>query len=322
MPYSIYKKLGGEELKPTSISLQFADQNIKFPRRIVEDVIIKIGKLYLLADFIILYMEKDKKMPIILGKPFLASDRTLIDVQEGKLAFRINDEIVTFNVFDLVKLLSIYEDVMSINLIDDLVDDCCRYKLVKSPLQRILMNPSDVVQEDEEIVQCFHHLKNNVQMHESKEGNNSEGTRKDDFPLSFIDQSLRGWPEFDREVVDQKRVENVVVDHLSRIEDSKLVRKYEKAIVEEASIEKLIKVKESISWYADIANYIVAKVMPSKLNANEATMEHKEWHLKCYKVIYIGQAFSRIQGILYLNVMNAKRSIIFHEDKKCPSMGL
>ena len=80
MPYSVFKKLGLGECKPTSVSLQLADRSITYPRGIVEDVLVKVDKFFLLADFINLDMEGDQEISLILGRPFLATGEALIDV--------------------------------------------------------------------------------------------------------------------------------------------------------------------------------------------------------------------------------------------------
>ena len=85
MPLSIFRKLGLGEVKPTTVSLQLADRSIKHPRGIIEDVLVKVDKFIFPADFIVLDMEEDKDVPLILGRPFLATGRTLIDVHQGKL---------------------------------------------------------------------------------------------------------------------------------------------------------------------------------------------------------------------------------------------
>ncbi|KAL0439143.1 UNVERIFIED_CONTAM: hypothetical protein Slati_2397300 [Sesamum latifolium] len=105
MPYSIFEKLGMHELTPSIITLQLADRSIKYPRGIVEDVLVKVGKFIIPVDFIVLDMEEDKNMPLILGRPFLATSRALIDVQKGQLTLRVNDEHVVFNVFKPMKYL-------------------------------------------------------------------------------------------------------------------------------------------------------------------------------------------------------------------------
>ena len=79
----MYQQLGLGELKLTSIVLQLADRSIKKPRGIMDDVIIKVDKLYYPVDFIVLNTEPvpypDKQVPIILGCPFLATANACIN---------------------------------------------------------------------------------------------------------------------------------------------------------------------------------------------------------------------------------------------------
>ncbi|XP_068648802.1 uncharacterized protein [Aristolochia californica] len=82
MPFFVCRKLGLGEMKQTTISLQLADQSIKYPHGIIEDVLVKVDKFIFPADFVVLDMEKDEEVPLILGRPFLATGRALIDVQK------------------------------------------------------------------------------------------------------------------------------------------------------------------------------------------------------------------------------------------------
>ncbi|KAA3483356.1 Retrovirus-related Pol polyprotein from transposon opus [Gossypium australe] len=45
------------------------------------------------------------KVPNILGRPFLATGRMLIDVQKAELSLIVHNDIVTFNVFNTIKSL-------------------------------------------------------------------------------------------------------------------------------------------------------------------------------------------------------------------------
>ncbi|CAL1411814.1 unnamed protein product [Linum trigynum] len=102
MPYSVYKKLGlGDVLKPTRITLQLTDRSVKIPKGVVENVLVKVGKFILPTDFVILEMEEDQGVPLILGRPFLATGDALIDVGRGKLTFRVGKEEEIFNVFQV-----------------------------------------------------------------------------------------------------------------------------------------------------------------------------------------------------------------------------
>ena len=68
--YLFFRKLILGEEMPTTVSLQLADRHIKYPEKVIEYILVKVDKLYLPADFIILDMEEDRKVPIILGIPF------------------------------------------------------------------------------------------------------------------------------------------------------------------------------------------------------------------------------------------------------------
>ena len=70
---------------------------------VIEDVLVKVDKFIFLADFIVLDMEEDKEIPITLGRPFLATGRAMIDVQQGKLKLRVQDDEVKFNVYEAVR---------------------------------------------------------------------------------------------------------------------------------------------------------------------------------------------------------------------------
>ena len=54
LPYSVYKQLGLGELKPTNNTLSLADRSVKIPKGIVEDVLVKVDKLYYPVDFVVL----------------------------------------------------------------------------------------------------------------------------------------------------------------------------------------------------------------------------------------------------------------------------
>ncbi|XP_010248183.1 PREDICTED: uncharacterized protein LOC104591089, partial [Nelumbo nucifera] len=125
MPYSIFKRLGLHELTSTTITLQLADRSIKYPRGIVEDVLVKVGNFIIPTDFIVLDMEEDRSMPLILGRPFLATGNALIDVQKGQLTLRINVEEMIFNVFQTLKYPNTKEH--EIYVMEDEVEEAMNY---------------------------------------------------------------------------------------------------------------------------------------------------------------------------------------------------
>ena len=86
------------------VMLQLIDRSIKCPRSILEDVLTKVDKFIFLEDFIVLDMEEDKEILIILWCPFLAIGKALINVQKGKLTIKVQDQLVTFYVFQAMKI--------------------------------------------------------------------------------------------------------------------------------------------------------------------------------------------------------------------------
>ena len=87
LPYFVYKQLGLGELMPTSINLSLADRSVKIPRGMIEDVLVQVDKFYYLVDFVVLDTDPVAKgtnyVPIILGRPFLATSNAIISCRNG-----------------------------------------------------------------------------------------------------------------------------------------------------------------------------------------------------------------------------------------------
>nr|GFA99979.1 reverse transcriptase domain-containing protein [Tanacetum cinerariifolium] len=77
---SVWKKLGLPDLIPTQMTLELANRAICAPDGIARDVFVPVGKFTFLADFVVVDYERDPRVPLILGRPFLRTARALIDV--------------------------------------------------------------------------------------------------------------------------------------------------------------------------------------------------------------------------------------------------
>ncbi|KAI3813801.1 hypothetical protein L1987_18536 [Smallanthus sonchifolius] len=121
MPYSIYEQLDLEDPKPTRMSISLVDRSVKYPRGIVENLLVKIDKFVFPMDFVILDMEVDNRFPLILGRPFLHTTKALIDVFDGKLTLYVGDESVTFDAMKPVKGHA--EKSNSVCMIDAVIGD-------------------------------------------------------------------------------------------------------------------------------------------------------------------------------------------------------
>ncbi|GJS74269.1 DNA-directed DNA polymerase [Tanacetum coccineum] len=141
MPYTMYDKLGLGEPKPTRMSLELADRSIQYPRGIAENVLIKIDKFILPIDFVILDMREDSKILIILGIPFLATARAMIDVFNKKITLRVGNEEVIFDVDQSIKIPPVEDDeCYGIDFLDTTIHSKTHELLEDNQLDSFLVN--------------------------------------------------------------------------------------------------------------------------------------------------------------------------------------
>ncbi|GKF30172.1 reverse transcriptase domain-containing protein [Tanacetum coccineum] len=126
MPLSVWKKLSLPELTPTCMTIELADRSITQPIGIAKDVDVKVGKFQFSADFVVVNFDADPRVPLILGRSFLKTERALIDVYEGELTLRVGKEAVTFNLNQTSRYSSNYDD-MTTNRIDVIEVACDEY---------------------------------------------------------------------------------------------------------------------------------------------------------------------------------------------------
>nr|GFC40348.1 reverse transcriptase domain-containing protein [Tanacetum cinerariifolium] len=122
MPLSIWKKLRLPTLNDTKMVLELADRTISKPTGVAENVFVKVGKFYFPVDFIILDFVIDPRVPLILGRPFLSTAHALIDVYEGEITLRHDDQSLTLKCGDTPSIF--YNNLESLNKVD-LIDATC-----------------------------------------------------------------------------------------------------------------------------------------------------------------------------------------------------
>ncbi|XP_070008353.1 uncharacterized protein [Nicotiana sylvestris] len=123
MPYLVFKTLGMGQPRPTSKRLKMVDLTMKRPLGVIEDVLIRVDTLILLTDFVILDCEADYEVLIILGRPFLATGKTLCDVEAGELTFRVGDEKMVFHVCKSMRQPNSNEVCSFVDLVTDVIVD-------------------------------------------------------------------------------------------------------------------------------------------------------------------------------------------------------
>ncbi|GKB47165.1 reverse transcriptase domain-containing protein, partial [Tanacetum coccineum] len=98
MPYSLYPKLSLKTLKPTKMSVRLVDRSFRYPVGICENMLVEVGKFIFPADFVIIEMEEDSKVPLILGKPFLHTTDAVIRVKQKQLNLGVRIERMIFHI--------------------------------------------------------------------------------------------------------------------------------------------------------------------------------------------------------------------------------
>ncbi|XP_070019414.1 uncharacterized protein [Nicotiana sylvestris] len=144
MPLAIYKRLGIGRSRPTSMLLQLADRTVKRPSGILDDVLIQVGKFVFPADFVILDCKVDEEIPIMLGRPFLATGRAIIDCETGELKMRLNDKEITFNVQKSMRRPSKFTNCSLIDVVDVIVETDDEMLTIEDPLAACLINVDEV----------------------------------------------------------------------------------------------------------------------------------------------------------------------------------
>nr|GEU64425.1 reverse transcriptase domain-containing protein [Tanacetum cinerariifolium] len=94
-----------------------SDRSITRPKGVAEDIFVKVGKFHFSTDFVVVDFEADHRVPLILGRSFLRTDRALIDVYGEEITLQVNDEVVTFNLNQTTRYSYTYDD-LSVNRID------------------------------------------------------------------------------------------------------------------------------------------------------------------------------------------------------------
>ncbi|KAL1333587.1 hypothetical protein AAHE18_11G111800 [Arachis hypogaea] len=159
IPVSTIRKLGlTEEVKPTWIYLQLADGSTKYPSGVIEDMIVRVGPFAFPTDFVVLEMEEHKSATLILGRPFLATGRSLIDVQQGEITLRVNDDEFKLNAVKAMQHPDTSIDCMKVDLIDSLVEEINMAESLESKLEDIFKDVQPDLEDSEDMKEPLNFL--------------------------------------------------------------------------------------------------------------------------------------------------------------------
>ncbi|XP_047256152.1 uncharacterized protein LOC124888911 [Capsicum annuum] len=141
MPLAVYNQLGLGDPTPTNIRLVMANRSVKQPVGMLYDVLVKVASSIFPTDFVILFCEVDFEVPIILGRPFLATGSVLTDLRANELLFKLNNEVVWFDVFQYLKQ---HKEMSVFSVVDIYYENeqkvPIKEKFIVQPLAAVLMN--------------------------------------------------------------------------------------------------------------------------------------------------------------------------------------
>ncbi|KAM1546569.1 hypothetical protein ACFX13_047756 [Malus domestica] len=115
-----------EAIKQVPKYAKFLKELCTTKRRMSNKEVVKVNKLIFLADFYIFDMEDlahSTSLPIILGRPFMKTSRTKIDVFKGTLTMEFDVEVIDFNIYDSMRYPDDDHSCFSIDVIDSLVQE-------------------------------------------------------------------------------------------------------------------------------------------------------------------------------------------------------
>ncbi|KAL0428394.1 UNVERIFIED_CONTAM: hypothetical protein Slati_3014200 [Sesamum latifolium] len=141
MPYSVYQALNLDTLQDTNVIIQLTDRSYVRPMGIVEDVLVKVNNLLFPVDFYILKMETEglnNPASILLGRPFMKTAKTKIDVDEGTLSVEFDGKIVKFKISEAMKYPKELQALYQIDVVDSVVHDVLEEELVGTELDLIM----------------------------------------------------------------------------------------------------------------------------------------------------------------------------------------
>ncbi|XP_045827939.1 uncharacterized protein LOC123919930 [Trifolium pratense] len=142
MPMPIFEKLKLGELRPTKMSIQFADRSVKYPLGILENVPVRIGQFFIPTDFIVMDIREDSNTPIILGRPFLATAGAIIDVKKGKLTFEVGEEKVEFILTQFMNASAIEDSCYMLDVVKECGKEMEKDKTKNSEILKTLIPPT------------------------------------------------------------------------------------------------------------------------------------------------------------------------------------
>ena len=116
----------------------------------MEDVLVKVRQFTFPVDFFIMDIEEDADIPLILGRPFMLTAKCVVDVGNGNLEMSVDDQKVTFNLFDTIKHPNDHRACFKVEAVKHGVAMVVQGMTSQSLLEKALINAIDCLTKEEE----------------------------------------------------------------------------------------------------------------------------------------------------------------------------
>ncbi|XP_042044806.1 uncharacterized protein LOC121790731 [Salvia splendens] len=119
---------------PLSLSKKLADRSCISPECMLENVIVKVHDFLYPVDFHVIKMsehESAESRRVLLGRPFLRTTKTIIDVFDGRICLDYHGEKFTFNIDEALKKPLDVENLHAVDIINPLVQEYLETKLMQ-----------------------------------------------------------------------------------------------------------------------------------------------------------------------------------------------
>ncbi|XP_014626151.1 uncharacterized protein [Glycine max] len=148
MPLSMCRRIRNLKIDPTKMTLQLVDRSITRPYRVVEDVLVKVCHFTFPIDFVIMDIEEDTKIPLIISRPFMLIVNCVVDMGHGNLEMSVDDQKVTFNLFEAIKYLEEDRRCFKVEEVDK--EDTNALSTTQTSLEKALIYVIDCLTSEEE----------------------------------------------------------------------------------------------------------------------------------------------------------------------------
>ncbi|RDX74720.1 hypothetical protein CR513_45494, partial [Mucuna pruriens] len=128
------------------MTIQLANRSIVQPLGVLEDVLVQVNELIFPADFYVLDMEDEtsgKESTLILGRPFLMTAKTKIDVYAGTLSMEFGDALVQFNIFEAMKHPTEDHSLFGIDILDEIVEEYLQLNSNSEDIEKFVENADE-----------------------------------------------------------------------------------------------------------------------------------------------------------------------------------